>query len=61
MAKYSANAFQTEATGQLPFFLNSGQELKMDFDLDELPAPESINKRLQQAQARNVAERIKAI
>jgi hypothetical protein len=33
----------------------------MDFDLDELPAPEFTNKRLQQAQARNVAERIKAI
>jgi hypothetical protein len=33
----------------------------MDFDLDELPVSKSTNERLQQAQARNVAERMKAI
>jgi transposase InsO family protein len=46
MAEYFANAFQTEATGQSSFFLNLGQEPKMDFDLDELPAPEFTNERL---------------
>jgi hypothetical protein len=49
MAEYSANALQTEATGLLPFFLNAGQDPKMDFDLNALRVPELINERLQQA------------
>jgi transposase InsO family protein len=61
MAEYSANALQTEATGLSPFFLNAGQDPKMDFDLDALRVPESTNERLQQAQARGIAERMRDI
>ena len=60
-AEFAANALYTEATGLSPFFANTGQEPKMDFDLDELQPPQSTNERLQQAQARSVVDRMRAI
>ena len=61
LAEFAANALQTEATDLSPFFLNAGQEPKMDFDLNELQPPQSANERLQQIQARTVADRMRAI
>lgn len=61
LAEFAANALQTEATGLSPFFLNTGKEPRMDFDLDDLQPPQSTNERLQQAQARTIAGRMRAI
>jgi hypothetical protein len=47
LAEFAANALQPEATGHSPFFLTTGQEPRMDFDLDELQPPQSANERLQ--------------
>jgi hypothetical protein len=46
MTEYSANALQTKVIDLSPFFLNAGQDPKMDFDLNALRVPESTNERL---------------
>jgi transposase InsO family protein len=61
LAEFAANAMRTESTEQSPFFLTTGQDPKMDFDVDGLQEPQSTNERLQQDQARVMATRMQAI
>jgi len=40
LAEFAANAMRTEATEHSPFFLTTGQDPKMDFDVDGLQEPQ---------------------
>jgi hypothetical protein len=61
LAEFAANAMRTESTERSPFFLTTGQDPKMDFDVDGLQEPQSTNERIQQDQARAMATRMQAI